>query len=147
LNQRVDDIMPLVNHFLPNRELSLSAEKELIEHVWQGNVRELENTCKRVAVLSPEGVIEAKDFAFSEKLNIGSTSIPASSSEDDSSARGMQGPQNLSLPNQTPAAEPTKDELETAMHQHQGVVARVARQFGLSRQALYRRLDKLGIAY
>jgi transcriptional regulator of acetoin/glycerol metabolism len=51
------------------------------------------------------------------------------------------------LPNQTPAAEPTKDELETAMRQHQGVVARVARQFGLSRQALYRRLDKLGIAY
>lgn len=147
LNQRVDDIMPLVNHFLPNRKLSLSAEKELIEHVWQGNVRELENTCKRVAVLSPEGVIEANDFAFSEKLNIGSASIPASSSDHYSSARGMRESQNLSLQNQTPAAELTKDELETAMRKHHGVVAKVARQLGLSRQALYRRLDKLGIAY
>ena len=33
------------------------------------------------------------------------------------------------------------------MRLHKGVIAKVAREFGLSRQALYRRLDKFEIAY
>jgi transcriptional regulator of acetoin/glycerol metabolism len=44
-------------------------------------------------------------------------------------------------------SEPSKQELEDAMREYQGVVAKVARHFGLSRQALYRRLDKHGVAY
>jgi DNA-binding NtrC family response regulator len=147
LNQRIDDIMPLVNHFLPSRELSLSAEKELIGHAWQGNVRELENACKRVAVLSPEGIIEAENFAFSEPLNTNSDSMLQADSEHSVEGHKMQESQYLNQANQTNVAEPTKDQLEAAMREQKGVVARVARQFGLSRQALYRRLDKFGIAY
>ncbi len=127
--ERIDDIMPLVNHFLPSRELSLSAENELKKHSWQGNVREIENTCKRVAVLKPTGIIEANDFAFSTHQQ--------SSSNATNEARSPQ----------TMTAEPTKEDLETAMRELQGVIARVARKFGLSRQALYRRLDKYGIPY
>lgn len=127
--ERIDDIMPLVSHFLPTRKLSLSAENELKKHSWQGNVREIENTCKRVAVLKPVGVIEANDFAFSMHQQ--------SSSNATNEARSPQ----------TIAAEPTKEDLETAMRELQGVIARVARKFGLSRQALYRRLDKYGIPY
>jgi DNA-binding NtrC family response regulator len=123
--ERVDDIMPLVHHFLPHRELSLSAENELKSHIWQGNVRELENACKRVAVLKPTGVIEADDFAFSEQA--------------DSVLPGGAAKANV--------AEPTKEALESAMREHQGVIARIARHFGLSRQALYRRLDKYEIPY
>ncbi len=129
LANRVDDIMPLVHHFLPNRELSLSAENALKSHHWQGNVRELENSCKRVAVLKPNGVIEAEDFAFSEQQHTRletSTTIP------------LTKPAN---------SEPTQEELEVAMREHKGVIARVARHFNLSRQALYRRLDKFEIPY
>ena len=127
--ERIDDIMPLVSHFLPSRELSLSAENELKKHSWQGNVREIENTCKRVAVLKPTGIIEANDFAFSlsQKNSFNSTNEARSA--------------------QTVAVEPTKEDLETAMRELQGVIARVARKFGMSRQALYRRLDKYGIPY
>ncbi len=127
--ERIDDIMPLVSHFLPNREFSLSAENELKKHSWQGNVREIENTCKRVAVLKPTGVIEANDFAF--------TMHQQSSSQPKSDARSPQ----------VIVAEPTKEDLETAMRELKGVIARVARKFGMSRQALYRRLDKYGIPY
>jgi DNA-binding NtrC family response regulator len=150
LNQRIDDIMPLVNHFLPNRKLSLSAEKSLVGHTWQGNVRELENTCKRVAVLNPDGIIEAEHFAFSKNLYARSSNDNASLSADPDfsilSPRS-QTSQPLSPSSQAAIAEPTKVQLEQAMREQQGVVARVARQFGLSRQALYRRLDKFGIAY
>jgi len=50
LAKRPEDIMPLVQHFLPNRQLSLSAEQALLSQTWSGNVRELENASKRVAV-------------------------------------------------------------------------------------------------
>ena len=122
--ERLDDIMPLARHFLPNREFSLSAENELKKHSWQGNVRELENACKRVAVLKPSGVIEAEDCAFSEQVE-----------------------QLTQAPAKQTSIEPKKEELETAMREHQGVIARVARQFSMSRQALYRRLDKFEIPY
>ncbi|MFQ3251585.1 MAG: DNA-binding NtrC family response regulator [Glaciecola sp.] len=123
--ERLDDIMPLVHHFLPNRELSLSAENVLKSHTWQGNVRELENACKRVAVLKPTGIIEAEDFAFNEQA-------------DNAMQAGSAKPS---------VVEPTKEALEAAMREYQGVIARIARHFGLSRQALYRRLDKYEIPY
>ena len=127
LAQRVDDILPLVQHFLPDRRLSLQAEQAIRQHHWQGNVRELENACKRIGVLKPEGIIEADDFSFTDNT------------------KGV----SVHLQKQTTSAaiEPDQAALEAAMREHQGVIARVARHFGLSRQALYRRLSKFGIEY
>ncbi len=122
LKSRSDDILPLIAHFLPDRELSLSAESALLSYDWPGNVRELENACKRAAVLNPQGVLEVSDFGLQQ------VSSPAQTSEP-----GKQ--------------EPGKAELEAAMRQFQGVIAKVARHFGMSRQALYRRLQKHGIDY
>jgi transcriptional regulator with GAF, ATPase, and Fis domain len=45
-----------------------------------------------------------------------------------------------------PAREPDRGEIETALARHQGVVAKAARELGLTRQSLYRRMEKLGIA-
>jgi transcriptional regulator with GAF, ATPase, and Fis domain len=41
--------------------------------------------------------------------------------------------------------EPDRREIEQALSKTGGVVARAARELGLSRQALYRRMDRLGI--
>ncbi|GAB2996721.1 sigma-54-dependent transcriptional regulator [Psychrosphaera aestuarii] len=149
LSSRLDDIMPLVHHFLPNREISLSAENALKAHHWQGNVRELENSCKRVAVLKPTGVIEAIDFAFNQQMNIATpTRIAAQvnliSQTDGTSQANLASQTNTSKP---ATLEVSKEALEAAMRGEKGVIARVARQFGLSRQALYRRLDKYEIPY
>ncbi|TQF73088.1 sigma-54-dependent transcriptional regulator [Pseudoalteromonas luteoviolacea] len=121
LAQRVDDILPLVRHFLPGRALSLEAERALCAHSWPGNVRELENACKRAGVLKPEGELQAQDFGLIDNVTV--------------------------QPTNPLAVEPSKLELQQAMHQCQGVIAKVARQFGMSRQALYRRLQKHGIDY
>jgi transcriptional regulator with GAF, ATPase, and Fis domain len=45
-----------------------------------------------------------------------------------------------------PAREPDRGEIETALARHQGVIAKAARDLGLTRQSLYRRMEKLGIA-
>jgi transcriptional regulator of acetoin/glycerol metabolism len=42
--------------------------------------------------------------------------------------------------------EVSREEIEAALRLHNGVIARVAKSLGLSRQALYRRMDKFGLA-
>ncbi|WP_046004711.1 sigma-54-dependent transcriptional regulator [Pseudoalteromonas rubra] len=122
LKSRSDDILPLIAHFLPGRELSLSAEQRLLSYDWPGNVRELENACKRAAVLNPQGLLEAQDFGLQQSVQ--RSEQPAQSKH-----------------------EPGKAELEGAMREFHGVIAKVARHFGMSRQALYRRLQKHDIDY
>ena len=119
LAQRPDDLLALAKHFLAGRELTLATEQGLLAYNWPGNVRELENACKRAAVLKPDGDITFDDFAL----------------------------QSLTTYTSPTKQEPTKFALENAMRDHQGVIAKVARQFGLSRQALYRRLQKFEIDY
>ena len=119
LAQRPDDILALAKHFLAGRELTLATEQGLLAYNWPGNVRELENACKRAVVLKPDGELTIDDFAL----------------------------QSLGSHSQPTKQEPTKLALENAMRDQQGVIAKVARQFGLSRQALYRRLQKFEIDY
>ena len=120
LCERVDDIAPLINHFLPHRELSIDAEQALNRYQWPGNVRELENACKRVGVIKPNGLLSAEDFGLTPSSPIKNNDVKK---------------------------EPTKFEIEQSIRANQGVIAKVAREFGLSRQALYRRLQKMGIDY
>jgi DNA-binding NtrC family response regulator len=118
LSRRKEDILPLARHFLgAGRELSADAERALIRHSWPGNVRELQNVIRRASLLSPTPTI---------------------------------GPQALTLPAPEPAesaAEAAIDRasIERALDRAAGVVAHAARDLGLSRQALYRRMEKLGL--
>lgn len=51
----------------------------------------------------------------------------------------------LALPDHAPAAEPDAGDIERALQAHAGVVAHAAQALGLSRQALYRRMERLGL--
>ncbi|MFQ5904097.1 MAG: sigma-54-dependent transcriptional regulator [Candidatus Binatia bacterium] len=73
LRERRGDIPLLVSYFIEkiNREMgtqisgvSPEALKLLAEHPWRGNVRELENTLIRAAVLSPGSILFPKDFTL-----------------------------------------------------------------------------------
>lgn len=119
LSERPDDILPLAALFLgPNHTLSTAAESALMRHGWPGNVRELENCLRRASLLSADGLIEAADL----KLEV-STVV---------STDGHQ--------------EPDKAQILAALKAARGVVARAARQLGMSRQALYRRMEKFDIS-
>lgn len=76
LRERKDDIYLLANYFLEklsqkfsNKKLSISKEaiKVLKEHSWFGNVRELQNTLERAAILSKDGIIKPSDLKFERK--------------------------------------------------------------------------------
>lgn len=122
LNERGDDVLALAKHFLPGRDISLTGKQALQAYAWPGNVRELENVCRRVSILHPDGTLDADDFGLS-----------SISGEMNTERKGGK--------------EPSKSEIEAALTEFNGTISKVARYLGLSRQALYRRLDKYGIDY
>ncbi len=119
LAERRDDVLPLARTFLgPRHNLSPEAEQALLNHAWFGNVRELQN-CMRRAVLLAEGeVISAQALGLHPGQPVPPPPVPA---------------------------EPTRTDIETVLTRHAGVIAAAAQELGLSRQALYRRMEKYGI--
>jgi DNA-binding NtrC family response regulator len=119
LAERRDDVLPLARHFLESGfQLGPDAETALLRHDWPGNVRELANTVRRACLLTTAPRIAAADLQL--------PSPPAGSS--------------------AAAPEPDRLEIESALARCAGVVAQAARELGLTRQSLYRRMEKLGIA-
>jgi len=81
LRERKEDIMPLAKYFLEEaikkfetgpKELSKEAKDFLLKYAWPCNMRELENTIKRAAILSNSPVINKKDLLIED---VGSCSI------------------------------------------------------------------------
>ena len=120
LSERSDDILPLAEHFLGGRaSLHSSARSALAAHTWPGNVRELKNAIERASLLCSDGVIHARDLALAPH-RAGGVRLPAE-------------------------AEPDKPMIEAALQKARGVISQAAADLGLSRQALYRRMEKMGI--
>ncbi len=122
LKNRKDDILPLVEHFTGGRKpLPKLTADALLAHDWPGNVRELENACRRAMLLSQSDVWQAEDFALERRP--------------------------LNSENRQAAEEVSKEMVLAAVARHNGIISRAAKELGLSRQALYRRLEKFGIDY
>ena len=118
LAARLDDVVPLARHFLePGFILDESAVKALRNYSWPGNIRELANVIRRACLLTSDRVIRAATLALPEH---------------DVEAGPVE-------------REPDRQDIEQALQRSSGVVAQAARDLGLSRQALYRRMEKLGI--
>jgi len=130
LGERRDDVLPLARHFLADsalgagKRLGEDAERALTAHAWPGNVRELRNTLQRAALLARGEAIAAADLG-----------LPAASAASVAAAAAAAHSGD----------EPDRAAIEAAIERAGGVLAQAAGELGLSRQALYRRLDRLGI--
>ena len=123
LAKRPRDILPLARHFLPpGRQFSEAAERALLRHAWPGNVRELRNAVQRAALLS------------AQRIEADALGLPSATGAGPGASTGTVGD------------EPDRAAIEAALQRHHGVLSQAAAELGLSRQALYRRLDRLGIA-
>jgi DNA-binding NtrC family response regulator len=122
LNQRRDDVLPLALHFLGGQASRLgdAARDALLAHTWPGNVRELKNVMARAALLAGDGPI-----------------VPAHL-QIEAPARAAVTSRDLN--------EPSREAVLAALADAHGVVSRAAQSLGLSRQALYRRMERYGLA-
>ncbi len=118
LVERPADILPLARYFLgPDKDLAADTEQALLRHPWPGNVRELKNTMQRAALLSTTA-----------RLSAGDLGLPVSAQA------GTRWDNELD-----------RETLEASLRRAGGVVARAAADLGLSRQALYRRMERVGL--
>jgi DNA-binding NtrC family response regulator len=119
LAERPDDILPLARHFLPaGKQFGDDAARALLAHRWPGNVRELRNAVQRAALLAKTATLGADDLGL-PATPLGTAPVPGD--------------------------EPDRAMIEAALERNGGVLAQAAAELGLSRQALYRRMDRLGI--
>ena len=114
LRDRPEDILALARFFLAGKKmLSQAAEQLLLQYPWPGNVRELQNVCQRAVLLSPTEQIDTADLGLPEPYT------PTKRALDDID----------------------RYQLEQALQQAGGVISRAAKLLGISRQALYRRME------
>lgn len=119
LVQRREDILPLSYFFLGSGlEIDPGAEDALLSHGWAGNVRELQNSIRRASLLCSDKCIRVQDLALPDEPRMPAFGV---------------------------YPEPSESEVRLALDQSNQVVSKAARRLGISRQALYRRMEKFGI--
>lgn len=132
LYERTEDIPHLVDHFLkiyckkyskPLKRLSSATLKKLEKYHWPGNVRELQHSIERALIMSESQVLQPSDFLLSTQEAKGDTLL----FED----------YNLE--------EIEKIIIHKAISKHGGNISHAAKELGLSRASLYRRLEKYGL--
>ena len=133
LRKRKADIILLANHFAkiysgkylkPNCQFHPAALEKLQQYPFPGNVRELQYTIERAIIMSNNTEIEAKDLLFSpiEKAQV---------AEEEAAELKLSTME--------------KNTILKVIDKHQGNITKAAKELGLTRTALYRRLSKYDI--
>lgn len=144
LRQRPNDIPLLVNFFVnnlsqlyhrPHLKVSHEAIKWLSQLHLPGNIRQLKNLVERTVLISPHDTLQIADF----QQNYHTTPSIHHSSNQTASSLPEVGSMTLE--------EMEIQMIKRAMEYHRYKVARVAKALGLTRSALYRRLEKYQIPF
>ena len=139
LNQRISDIPLLVKYFSKKisenyniKELDIDVNNSyILNHNWQGNVRELRNLIERIAILQPE----TKD-----KI---SNIIKESLKNNNSNEQIVEN--SLSVPLKEAREKFEKEYLTIQLKKFNGNILKTANFVGMERTALHRKLKGLGI--
>lgn len=133
LRKRHSDILLLANHFIlvysnkylkPQLRLAASAEDKLMNYHYPGNVRELQYTIERAVIMADGDLLEAKDIIFSPIETLRETE---------------EEPKELKL------SSVEKNTILKVIEKNNGNISKAAKELGLTRTALYRRLSKYDI--
>ena len=132
LRERMEDIPLLADHFMKTycnkyrkqiKKMAAATLKKLQKYSWPGNIRELQHAIERAVIMSEGSVLNPDDFFFlSEKAD---------------AKKDMSDNYNLD--------EVEKVVIQRAINKHSGNISKAAKELGLTRASLYRRLEKHGL--
>ncbi len=133
LRERLEDLPELIDHFLkiyckkynmPLKRLGTSTIKRLEKHTWPGNIRELQHAVERAVIMSEATVLEPNDFFLSQIDENKTNEIDTT---------------NLNL------EETEKILIRKVIDKYGGNISKAAKELGLTRASLYRRIEKYGL--
>ncbi len=145
LRDRREDVDLLAHHFLHGYSqryrksisgFDTAAIKALHEHAWPGNVRELDHAVERGVLLSPGPSVRAADLGLRAQAAGGSAADLGLRAQ---AAGGTAKLEEMSLD------EVERYLIQRTLARHEGNVSQAAKALGLSRSAMYRRLQKHGL--
>ena len=131
LRERGNDIILLAEHFLQRyarkyqkeiRALTRETKNRLLKYSWPGNVRELQHTMERAVLLSDGSQLNPDNF------------MPQQAGERPRKAEGVRT-----------LEEAERQAIECAIRSSEGNMNRAAEYLGITRYALYRKLEKFGL--
>ena len=136
LRERGDDVLLLARHFAahyaeknrkPTPDFDAATLKKLKQHKWPGNIRELQHAVERAIILAEGNVLRPQDFTFSglEDSVFPEVNVPTEITE-----------QPLAL------SEVERSTIIKVIEKNKGNISRAAKELGITRAALYRRLSK-----
>ncbi|MBX3564096.1 MAG: sigma-54-dependent Fis family transcriptional regulator [Sphingomonas sp.] len=138
LRERPEDLPELIDHYLGHYsrrygrelpELSVAARTALLRHDWAGNVRALRHALERAVILARDGALQPEDFALvSGAQRIAPSAVVAPRPDDDLNLERVE-----------------RRLVEEALKKHGYNISLAANELGLSRAALYRRMEKHGL--
>ncbi|MGD9323228.1 MAG: sigma-54 dependent transcriptional regulator [Desulfobacterales bacterium] len=132
LRERQEDISLLVDHFLgifskkyqkTITRVSAPALKKLERYQWPGNIRELIHTLERSVILAESQMLQPLDFLFPETEKAADSMVF----------------ENYNL------EDVEKAVIRKTLKKHEGNISHAAKELGLTRTSLYRRMDKYGL--
>ncbi|MBK7633346.1 MAG: sigma-54 dependent transcriptional regulator [Saprospiraceae bacterium] len=132
LRERGDDVLLLAKHFVRiyaaryNRKITGMAaafEKKLLTHTWPGNIREIQHAIERAVILTSGNIIREDAFEGQNRTS-SSSSVTLNSYQIE---------------------EMEKQLVIKMMKKYNGSITDAAKELGITRQALYRRIEKYGI--
>ena len=128
---------------MPAPTIEPEQARQLCAYSWPGNIRELSNVMERAAILSRGRVLEL-DQALTAGLR---SRAPQASEEAQARPAPSAGPEPVKpqVTDDEDPEGPSAAQIEAALVDHGQVVAKAARALGLSRQALYRRMRRVGL--
>ncbi len=133
LRDREEDVDLLAEHFIqtycnkyrkPVKKLSASAAKKLQKYHWPGNIRELQHAIERAVIMSEDNQLDPDDFFFLQQKS-------ESGSEQSLDSFNLE--------------DVEKTVIQKAINKHNGNISKAAKDLGLTRASLYRRLEKHGL--
>ncbi|XOV78556.1 MAG: sigma-54-dependent transcriptional regulator [Aestuariibacter sp.] len=145
LRDRRSDIPLLATHYVqyyarkylkPDKHLGENALLTMSEYDWPGNIRALRHAIERAVILSQESEISPADLQLAR--------TPSSTDESNESSKQSATAQNTTLP-ELNLEKLEKMAIHTALQQHHYNISHAAKTLGLTRAALYRRMEKHGL--
>ncbi len=133
LRERPEDIPALVDYFLeiyskkykmPSKRMNTSTLRRLEKHNWPGNIRELQHAVERAVIMSESNILQPSDFFLSPVEESSSEAVTTN---------------NMNL------EETEKMLIRKVVDKHGGNISKAAKELGLTRASLYRRIEKYGI--
>jgi len=138
LNERVSDIPLLIKYFSKKisesyniKELNIGDNSYILNHDWQGNVRELRNLIERIAILQPD-TDDKISIIIKESLKV-------------DHFNDQIGEKSLSVPLKEAREKFEKEYLTIQLKKFNGNISKTANFVGMERSALHRKLKGLGI--